>query len=123
MGTGWTVYPLTILFAKLALFLLYYRLFASHRGTRIAINLGIAVNGLFYVATVVYFLSLCIPKPGGSWSLTKCGRTVKMPNIQCAFGLASDLYIFILPLPVLLKMQMPLKKKIGVVATFSTGLM
>ena len=45
-----------------------------------------------------------------------------MGVIQGIFGLVTDLYIFILPLPMLWRLQMPLKRKLGITAIFLTGL-
>ena len=42
---------------------------------------------------------------------------------QGIYGLISDLYIFILPLPVLWGLQMSLRKKIAITAIFLAGLM
>ena len=117
------MYSLIMLFAKLALFLLYYRLFALHYWTKIAIYLGIITNGLWNVAFATACLILCVPWPGESWKSPKCSRTLKMIEIFTAFNAVSDLYLFILPLPVLRSLQMPPRRKLGVVATFSTGLM
>ena len=110
-------------FAKLALFLLYFRLFASHRGTKIAIYLGIVMNCLVYGALAISNCVLCIPPPGESWLSSRCERTARMNDFAGAFNLASDLYIFVLPLPVLSSLQMPLARKLWVTATFGTGLM
>lgn len=122
MGTGAFNYTLTLYFAKLALFLLYYRLFASHHGSRIAIYLGIVVNGLFSVSIAISYCVICIPGPGESWISKKCTRSYMQDDVQGAFNVASDLYIFVLPLPVLSSLQMPFGRKLGVAATFSTGL-
>ena len=121
MGAGLVNYTLTMNFAKLALFLLYYRLFASDRGTRIAIYLGIIINGLIYVSFSIFYCVRCIPGPG--WLSTKCSQTNDQNDFLGAFSLVSDLYIFILPLPVLSSLQMPFRRKLGVAATFGTGLM
>ena len=50
-------------------------------------------------------------------------KTTKQNYFQGAFNLASDLYIFVLPLPILSSLQMPFGRKLGVGATFGTGLM
>ena len=123
MGTGSVNYTLTVNFAKLALFLLYYRLFASHRGTKIAIYSGIVINCLIYVSFAISYCVLCIPGRGESWVATKCTRSNKQNDFLGTFSLASDLYIFVLPLPVLSSLQMPFGRKLGVAATFGTGLM
>ena len=124
MGTGAINYNLTMVFAKLALFLLYHRLFASHRWTKIAICLGSIMSCLIYGAFSIAYCVLCIPGPGESWISTNCvQKTTKQNYFQGAFNLASDLYIFVLPLPVLSSLQMPLRRKLGVTATFGTGFM
>ncbi|KAL2050957.1 hypothetical protein ABVK25_008856 [Lepraria finkii] len=112
-------------FAKLALFILYYRIFALNRWTKIAIYSGIILTGLFYLASSIALIVLCIPRRNESWTsmtnVTRCERAEVMGDVQGIFGLASDLYIFILPLPVLFRLQMSLKKKLGITAIFLTG--
>ena len=121
------LYGPTICFAKLALFLLYLRIFSCKRSTKIAIYLGILVNSLFYAATTMVFGVQCVRRPAETWLgatiSPRCGSTLSMNYIQGGFGVASDLYIFILPLPVLWGLQMPLQRKLAVCAIFLTGLM
>lgn len=120
-------YSLAVNFAKLALFLLYYRIFALNSRTKFAIYLGIVVNCLFYIASAIAHLVLCIPRPSDGWTspryAARCNKSRVLDIIVGIFGLISDLYIFILPLPVLWRLQMPLKRKLGVMAIFLTGLM
>ena len=123
MGTREVNYALTLNFAKLALSLLYYRLFASHRGTKIAIYLGTVINCLFYVSIAIACCVMCIPGPGESWLSGKCTRSYLQNYVQGSFNVASDIYIFVLPLPVLSSLQMPFGRKLGVAATFGTGFM
>ena len=114
-------------FAKLSLFLLYHRLFAVNRWTRIAIYFGVILNGLFYLASCIALIILCIPRRSESWTsptyAARCYHAEAMGDVQGIFGLLSDIYIFILPLPVLFKLQMSLRKKLGITAVFLTGLM
>lgn len=121
------LYSLTMFFAKMALFLLYYRLFALHRWTKIAIYSGMSITSCFYLATFIVQLVLCIPRRHENWTsmtyLERCSRGEGLGDVHGVFGLVSDLYIFVLPLPVLYRLQMSLQKKIGVTAAFLTGLM
>ena len=114
-------------FAKLALLLLYYRMFSPNRWTKIAIYLGITINGLFYLTSSTAILILCIPRRGeafGLWTYEmRCSRARSIGDVQGIFGLVSDLYTFILPLPVLCKLQISFKKKVGIIAIFLTGMM
>ena len=116
-----------MLFAKAALFLLYYQVFSLDRWTKIAIYIGISITFLFYLANGVANLVLCTPKRNESWTSTpyveRCRRAEVMGDIQGVFGLVSDLYIFVLPFPVLYRLHMSFKKKIGITAVFLTGLM
>ena len=116
-----------MLFAKAALFLLYYRVFSLDHWTKIAIYIGISVTSLFYFASTVAYLVLCIPWRNESWTSTpyeeRCYRAEVMGDVQGVFGLASDLYIFVLPHPALYRLHMSSKKKIAVTALFLTGLM
>lgn len=43
--------------------------------------------------------------------------------VQGFLSVGLDLYIFILPLPILFKLQMPRRRKIQLVALFSSGLL
>ena len=126
-AAGTPIYCITMLFAKVALFLLYYRVFSLHHWTKIAIYIGIGVTFLFYFATGVANLVLCIPRRNESWTSTpyveRCYRAEVMGDVQGVFGLVSDLYIFVLPLPALYRLHMSFKKKMGITAVFLTGLM
>ena len=122
------LYSLTMLFVKIAIFLLYYRFFAIDRRTKVAIHIGMGVTSCFYPAMVIVgMVLLCFPKPKQSWASMnyreRCSREQALAEIYGVFGLVSDLYILILPLPVLRRLNMSSKKKIGVTATFLTGLM
>ena len=127
LGSGIFLYSLVMFFVKLALFLLYHRLFAISSGTRIAIYFGITLNGLFYLGSCIVPIILCIPRRNESWTSEiyekRCYNSEVMGDILGIFGLVSDIYIFILPLPVIFRLQMSLKKKLGITAVFLTGLM
>lgn len=117
----------TLCFTKLSLLLLYLRIFSPNRGTRYAIYLGIVVNVLFYAACTVIYGALCIPRHGRTWLETaqtaRCRKTIHMDYPTGIFGVISDLYILILPMPTVFNLHLPIKKKIGIVAIFMTGAM
>ena len=116
-----------MLFAKVALLLLYYRVFSLDRWTKIAIYFGITIIALFYIATGVTNFVLCTPWRHEDWTSTsfekRCDRAEVQSDIQGIFGLVSDLYIFILPLPAVYRVRMSSQKKLAITAVFLTGLM
>ena len=91
------------------------------------IYLGLGTVFAVYLATTVAFGVLCLPRPGESWSAAllspRCGKSMSMTYVQGIFNVVSDFYILILPIPVVLQLRLPLKKKIGVSAIFMTGLL
>lgn len=115
----------TIFFAKLSLLLLYLRLFSLNRIIKYAIYFGIMANLVFYATNAVIFGVLCLPRHGQTWlelTLTaKCWRTILLDYVQGIFGVVSDFYIFIIPIPPVIKLKLPLRKKVGVLAIFATG--
>ena len=118
------VYGPTIFFAKLALFLLFFRVFSCNRPTKYAIYFGTIVSCLFCIAVTLAFGIQCIRGPGKNWLATarsaRRTSTTVMNYIQGSFGVASDIYIFILPLPVLWGLHITRSKKLGVSAIFCT---
>ena len=126
-GLPTTIYFISICLAKLSLLLLYYRIFALNTMTKATIYVGILTKCVFYLTSSVAQFAICVPRSGESWTSTSFDARLRkyrvMTVIQGIFGLTSDLYIFILPLPLLWRLHMPLKRKIGVTAIFLTGLM
>lgn len=121
------LYGPVIFFAKASLFLLYLRLFTPDRWTRKFIYLGLVITFAAYLATTVAFGGFCLPRPSESWAEAllspRCGKATGMTYIQGIFNVVSDFYILILPVPVVIKLRLPLKRKIGVCAIFMTGLL
>ena len=119
------IYSPTILMAKLSLLWLYLEVFGPNPKIRYSIYLGILFVTLFYTGTFIAFCVLAIPRPGQSLLsiILSKGVALAMPLsiIQGAVNVASDFYIFILPIPGVLQSQFPLKWKIGICATFAAG--
>lgn len=123
MGYG----PVTF-FVKLSLFLLYIDLFGASRRTRIFVHVGIASIFIVHTGITIVYGVFCIPKSDKSWleSITASRCSVPSQNMTYvvgSFGVISDFYILGVPMPVILRMQLPLKKKITVCALFLTGLL
>jgi hypothetical protein len=121
------LYGPVVFFAKASLFLLYLRLFSPDRWTRNLIYFGLVTTFVMYLATTVAFGVLCLPRPGESWLEAllspRCTKSLSMTYVQGIFNVVSDFYVLIIPIPVTLKLQLPLQKKIGVCAIFMTGLL
>jgi len=111
-----SLYGVTAFFSKSAILLLYYQLFWASRAMRLAVYIGLTV------ATVTYWTAVPV---GGTIVL----RTVMDPVaihmiiVQAVIGTALDVYIFVLPLPTLLKLRLERAKRLQLAAVFGTALL
>ena len=121
------LYSPTVLMVKLSLLFLYLHIFRPNVRLRHCIHFGIWFLCLFYSATFIAYAVLSIPRPGQSQLAAilsvDTARDIPLGITQGAINVVSDFYIFCLPIPVVWKLQMPRKKKIGVFAVFVTGLL
>ncbi|EEA23198.1 hypothetical protein TMatcc_002055 [Talaromyces marneffei ATCC 18224] len=116
-------------FTKAAILLLYSQLFAIETRFRIAIYISILVTLLLYLSEFPLAAVYAAPRPGHSWDSLLENLTTNAPRlalggaVQSAISTALDIYIFILPLPILLKLQMMPRQRLQVLGIFSTALL
>ena len=86
---------------------------------------GIIVSGLYYAGQTLAFGLLCGRRSGESWMdpkvKTRCHQAIIIKWTQGIFGIVSDVYIFILPLPLIWALKLSLRRRLGVLAVFATG--
>ena len=83
------------------------------------------ISVLFYTACLLMEAISCTPRSGETWLVAqmsrRCGRDLTLGYVMAAFNVLSDFYLFAIPIPVVWKLQLPLRRKIGVSAVFMTG--
>jgi hypothetical protein len=115
----------TTCLSKLSVLFLYVDLIPVQRLVTIARGLGLFII-LWNVANTVVPLAMCRPFafawntsiPGGS-----CGGWVTYYKCLGIFNVLIDVFILLLPMPFLLKLQMPLHRRLVLVGIFSIGWM
>ncbi|OJI99279.1 hypothetical protein ASPVEDRAFT_80895 [Aspergillus versicolor CBS 583.65] len=118
------LYKLTICFNKLSLLSLYLRLFPSKTfRTLCYVTIAIIVGGSigFIFATVFQ----CIPVYASWHKQTpgmKCIDNAAFRWSWAAYNTASDIWIFLMPLPRLARLQLDRTRKAGLIVIFSLGL-
>ncbi|KAL4887660.1 hypothetical protein BJY04DRAFT_212687 [Aspergillus karnatakaensis] len=114
-------------FAKSSFFLIYLDIFGPVRWQRYTIYFELTVNILFYIATTIPTFYYTTPAPGESWQESFLSErytgnfNTMMPIVVGSFII--DMYIFVLPMMFVSPLQMSLRKKIGVLSVFATGLL
>lgn len=97
---------------------------------RWAIRLGLLMNFLVYSISFVVWCYTAAPHAGQSW-LSLAEETALSPNVfdfhyaegQAPVVLALDLYMFLLPLTAVAGLRMSVRKRLRLLAVFSTALL
>ncbi|KAL8648073.1 MAG: hypothetical protein Q9226_006152 [Calogaya cf. arnoldii] len=119
------IYDPIIVLVKISILLQYVTLFVAHRRSvfHYTIHATIWIIVLFYIAVTFVYIFSCNPRrklwipstPGHCQH--EHGRGVFSGSIN----IASDFVILILPLPIILRLQMPFAKKLRLTLVFSFG--
>ncbi|KAF7898376.1 hypothetical protein EAF00_004822 [Botryotinia globosa] len=125
IGT-WMVY-FALGFVKFSLFLMYLEIFVGLQWMKICVYIGATLSSLFYLAITVAQFYLATPFNGETWkSHIVSARTLKAITFSvpaAAMGLAIDVYLFILPFIAVVRLHLPMRKRIPAMMMFSVGLL
>ncbi|KIM95779.1 hypothetical protein OIDMADRAFT_59557 [Oidiodendron maius Zn] len=116
------VYPVVIYFVKLSILLLYLRIFGVYRFVRFSCYFAIVLFTLFYVAYLgvqAALLKDCINL--ASLEVGVCKDLYALTIFQSAFNVVSDIFVFLIPIPCILKLQVRTGRKIGLLIIFLAG--
>lgn len=118
-------YQLSLLFSKLSILMLYLRVL-TYSGARyivmvvIAFVVGYNIWGMYALATQ------CTPA-AAAWDI----RVAAEPGVRCrgndhlwtvvSLHISSDFIIFSIPLPIVWRLRMPLRRKVGLLGVFALG--
>ena len=119
-------YPLTIAFVKISILYFYRSLFQTQRFDQITLVL-IIINVMWITTALFIVIFQCKPIYA-AWTVElQLAGQAKCLNISVlifAFeiiNVAIDIIILCLPITMLRKLQLPMRKKIGIGAIFSLG--
>ncbi|KAI1160128.1 hypothetical protein F5B18DRAFT_541720 [Nemania serpens] len=131
---------LSLFFSKTATLLLFRQVFNVSRTMHIAIWIGIAVSFALYGSSLGALSYFSSPHAGQTWDevatqaiitnlspLYKGVAPVVIPLywgvVQGAIGTVFDIYIFILPLPILSRLNLSTKRKLQISALFFVAIL
>ena len=129
IGIDHICYIIGILFAKLAVLILLFRIFGIDSRLRwVCFVLG-PIIFLWSFISAVMSIFRCRPIIAG-WSLqynwahphgSKCLDRIKLVTVFGWYNIISDFILILLPMPILWGMHLSWRKKIGVAVVFATG--
>ncbi|KAL8929892.1 MAG: hypothetical protein Q9208_001036 [Pyrenodesmia sp. 3 TL-2023] len=109
----------TMFFTKLSLLLLFYRIFSPDRVTKYLVNFGILFIFVLYTTFLLLTFLLCqsvlVQSCASEWTLFVLTTS--------GLNILNDVYLLMIPLAAIARLQMPSRQKLGVSAIFLTGLL
>ncbi|KAI0003883.1 hypothetical protein F4779DRAFT_630576 [Xylariaceae sp. FL0662B] len=122
-----TIVGAVLFFPKCAIFLMYRQVFEVNELMRAAIWTGLVFNFAIYFPSIPLSAIYEAPKPGHTWDELLMSLASSQDHtliywgiVQGSCSVALDLYIFLLPLPSLSRLQLPIRKKLQLIALFAT---
>ncbi|KAI1505904.1 hypothetical protein F5X99DRAFT_174860 [Biscogniauxia marginata] len=123
-GFTWTWTTATCT-CKLAILYLYLEIFKANAIFRRFIIVLMVVIVCFWITFITIAMTYCTPI-WAAWdqvlSTTNCRRIADQELASISLNLCLDIAIILAPVPVIWKLQMPLRKKMGINAMFGLGL-
>ncbi|KAI2780489.1 hypothetical protein F4815DRAFT_470442 [Daldinia loculata] len=127
------LYGASAIFIKTSLLVLYLRIFRPSRAATITIWLGIGLIVTFYITAIITTAILCNPS---QWPPTSnpiefaaaqgkgnCNQPqLHLSSVQGIFSTLSDFYVLVIPTALIWGLQLPLMRRVGIVAIFLVGL-
>lgn len=114
-----------VFFGKCALLLLYLRIFSPGKAFRYQIYATIAFAFGTQVSMIPVDTILCAPPRGISWAIPNpnCSKSYVNGVVAGPSSLLIDLIVFYLPIPVIMRLHMPKRRRLGILAIFLTAFM
>lgn len=110
---------------KVSILLLYYRLFSVNARVRYLIWAGILLQIIGYTAFTgcAIGIEVICSTPTAAQTNPYCLNTYKVTYTQSLFSFLTDVYVLLLPIGVVSRLQLSFRRKMGVIMIFMTGLL
>lgn len=115
-----------MIMSKVTILLLYHRLFHIRKSMRYAVYAGLVYAGLTSLTYVILGPYFYVPRIGEGWGPNLYMRYMAKDGMDwliatSAMSLLLDIYIFVLPIPYILSLQLSRQNRWGVIMIFSTA--
>lgn len=124
--TSQLLYKSCILCTKESICFLYLRLFSvGHRRFRITVISSMVFIALYYIIAILLTIFQCTPVKK-SWEKQIPGTCIQLQTFffaNAAFNVITDILVMVLPIPVISKLQITRKQRIGLGLIFCVGIL
>ena len=120
------IFPVATFFLKLSIALLYVRLFGQvmRRSLLTLLYVINTITGLLYLGVFIVhivYLPRCSNLLRAMQDPLCLDSTRNQTLLTGVFSMVADIFLLVFPMPTIIKLQMPLGRKLGVVATLGSG--
>jgi len=118
------IYSVVVFLTKLSILLLYHRIFSCQQVVKYLIWFGIIIQFVLYTFHTAYEIVFEFECTSANYlSSAFCRSPYTVLLVQGSINVATDFYVLCLPVARVSKLQLPLRRKVGVVGIFLTGLL
>ena len=105
---------------------MYLQIFWPFKWLRLCIYLGASLTLLVYLGFEIFWLYSMTPRKRGTWAAMAASplefKTLVLSVPIAAVGLGINVYLLVLPITAVMQLQLPTRRRIGVILIFMTGL-
>ena len=112
-------------FSKLSHFLLFRKIFEPKRYMVWLIYFGIFFAFGTYLTIIPLSTYYCAPRNGQTWVTAQvdCAKELPYAIVQGCLNIVLDVYLLVLPIPVIWKLNLSPRRKAEIVSIFAIGIM
>jgi hypothetical protein len=117
------IYKVSLYLVKISLALFYFRLFNTIRWFKWVSILLLAVIASYTLITVFLGFFQCDPV-SRAWTRSGPGKCIDLTPFwtsNASFSISTDFILLLLPIPLLLRLQIPAGQKLGLIPVFGLG--
>lgn len=122
LSVNGTSYQVAIFLTKLSILLLYLRLFSVNKLFAFFVITSIVIVTIFYIPLIgvgIGFLVTCNDVMNLDSPL--CIQSWSMLLLNASLNVITDLWLLLLPFPLVMKLRLQPRKKLGLVTVFAAG--
>jgi sterol-4alpha-carboxylate 3-dehydrogenase (decarboxylating) len=125
LSSNGIVYPFTICCAKLSILLLYLRIFKVNRALRLTVYLGITFMVLYYTAIIGVAIGSIVKCNGLAQLSSRFCKNYAKPvtAMNAAVNVLTDFHVLAVPILCIIKLQLSLKHRLGLLLVLGSGIM
>lgn len=119
-----TIYIPALVFSKIAMIFLYYRILAMEKWWKWTLRIIAFIIAGYGIALIISIIFGCSPIQKSWDAAITGGHCINRPAVYMAIAVTntvSDVVLIIIPIPIVYRLKLPFSQKLGVACIFGVG--